>query len=100
MAGNRFSFDATVWEHDGPTSWYFLSLPESDADDIDARFGHRSAGFGSIRVAVSIGATRWTTSIFPDTKRGTYVLPVKKAVRAAEGLSHGTEARVELEVLL
>lgn len=100
MTGNRFTFTATVWEHAGPTSWYFLSLPEPATDDIDARFGHRAAGFGSIRVAVAIGATRWTTSIFPDTKRGTYVLPVKKAVRVAEGLTDGTDARVELEVLL
>ncbi len=100
MAGNRFSFDATVWEHVGPSSWYFISLPESHSDDIDAMFGHRAAGFGSIRVAVAIGDTRWMTSIFPDTKRGTYVLPLKKAVRVAEGLADGSVARVELEVVV
>ena len=38
MDGNRFSFNATVWEHVGPSSWYFVSLPESDADDIDEAF--------------------------------------------------------------
>ena len=100
MVGNQFEFDATVWEHVGPSSWYFVSLPESQSDDIDAMFGYRAAGFGSIRVAVAIGDTRWTTSIFPDTKRGTYVLPVKKAVRVAEGLADGSVARVELEVIV
>ena len=80
-------------------AWHFVSLPEADADDIDDDFGHRSAGFGSIRVQVTIGATRWRTSIFPDTKRGTYVLPVKKAVRIAEGLHAGGMATVELEIV-
>jgi hypothetical protein len=99
MAGNRFEFDATVWEHNNTGAWHFVSLPEPDADDIEEMFGHSAAGFGSIRVDVTIGSTRWQTSIFPDTKRGTYVLPVKKAVRAAEDLVAGSTARVVLEVI-
>lgn len=96
---SRFSFSAVVWEHDGMAAWFFLSLPEAVTDDIDQAFGHRAAGFGSIRVEVAIGDTRWKTSIFPDTKRGTFVLPVKKSVRVAEGLGAGTVAKVTLEVL-
>ncbi len=99
MDAYRISFEAEVWEHIGPTSWYFLSLHESDADDIEAMFGHRAAGFGSIRVEVTIGATQWATSLFPDNKRGTYILPLKKAVRSAEGLSVGSTTRVQLEVV-
>jgi hypothetical protein len=49
---------------------------------------------------VTIGSSRWRTSIFPDKQRATYVLPVKKAVRAAEGLAHGVTADVELVVVL
>jgi hypothetical protein len=99
MTSPQFSFDAEVWEHHGPGSWHFLSLPEDAADDIEEMFGHRAKGFGSLRVDVTIGATRWSTSIFPDSKRGTYVLPVKKAVRAAEDLSVGSVARVDLAVI-
>jgi hypothetical protein len=91
-----FSFDAEVWEHDGPAAWFFVSLPEPTADEIEDFAGQGAAGFGSLRVEVSIGRTRWRTSIFPDTKRGTYVLPLKKAVRLAEGLDAGTRVRVEL----
>ena len=69
-------------------------------DEIDARFGHRAGGFGSVRVEATIGATTWQTSIFPDTRRRTYVLPVKKAVRAAEGLADGSSADVTLVVLV
>jgi hypothetical protein len=96
----RFSFDAEVWEHDGPGSWHFLDVPPADADDIDERFGRNAAGFGSVRVEVTIGSTTWQTSLFPDKKRGTYVLPVKKPVRVAEGLGPGSTVAVELVVLV
>jgi hypothetical protein len=56
-------------------------------------------GFGSLRVEVAIGSTTWRTSVFPDTKRGTYLLPVKKQVRAAEGLVEGSVCSVELTVV-
>lgn len=94
-----FSFDAEVWEHHGQGAWHFVSLPEPIADDIEAEYGHRAKGFGSLRVEVSIGATRWRTSIFPDNKRATYLLPVKKAVRSAKDLSAGSVAQVELRLL-
>jgi hypothetical protein len=99
MAPARYEFDAVVWEHDGSAAWHFVSLPETVADDIEAAFGHRARGFGSLRVEVTVGATRWQTSIFPDSKRGTYVLPVKKPVREAEGLVDGSAAQFRLELL-
>jgi hypothetical protein len=92
-------FDAELWEHDGNAAWHFLSLPEPVADDMEAEYGHRAAGFGSLRVEVTIGATTWRTSVFPDTKRRTYVLPVKKAVRTAEGVAAGDTVTVELAVI-
>jgi hypothetical protein len=95
----RYTFSAEVWEHDGSGTWHFLSLPELVADDIEEQFGHAAKGFGSLRVEVSIGGSRWSTSIFPDKKRATYVLPVKKAVRAAEGLMAGDTAEVALRLL-
>lgn len=94
-----FEFSATVWEHDGDAAWHFLSLPEAVADAIEARYGGRAGGFGSVRVEVTIGATTWCTSVFPDRANRTYVLPVKKAVRAAEDLREGSATRVSLTVL-
>lgn len=100
MGRSRFSFTAEVWEHDGPAAWHFVSLPETVADEIEATWGHRAAGFGSLRVEVTIGKTRWSTSVFPDRKRGTYVLPLKKAVRVAERLAAGKPAKVGLVVVV
>ena len=95
----EFAFTAELWEHEGPAAWHFVSLPEDVADEIEATYGHRAAGFGSLRVDVTIGATRWSTSIFPDRKRGTYVLPVKREVRIREGLAAGVKAEVSLAVI-
>jgi len=94
-----FSFEATVWEHDGDAAWHFVSLPEDVADEIAERSAGRRRGFGSVRVEVTIGASTWHTSLFPDGRRGTYVLPVKRAVRTAEGLAAGSSADVELRLL-
>jgi len=93
------TFDAEVWVHDADAGWHFLSVPEAISDDLEATFGHRAAGFGSLRVDVRIGSSRWQTSLFPDAKRAVYVLPLKKAVRTAEGLVVGTTATVQLDVI-
>lgn len=95
------TFSAEVWQWDARTSdgWFFVSLPDELADQIDAEFGHRAAGFGSLRVDVTVGTSRWQTSVFPDAKRKTYVLPLKQAVRTKEGLVAGGRATVSLTVI-
>jgi hypothetical protein len=94
-------FIAEVWQWDARKSdgWFFVSLPPDLADDIDAEHGHRAKGFGSLRVEVRIGTTTWHTSIFPDTKRKTYVLPLKKSVRTSERIQAGAKAEVTLQVI-
>lgn len=93
------TFEAEVWLADAAASWHFISLPGELSQEIRAGVDPSRPGFGSVRVEVSIGGTRWRTSIFPDTKRGTYLLPVKQAVRRAEGLAAGDEATVTLRAL-
>ena len=99
MPAPRFSFQAEVWEHDGAAAWFFVSVPTSVADDIAELSLGRERGFGSVRVEATIGATRWCTSLFPDGGRGTYVLPLKKAVRRAEDLAPGSTAAVVLTIV-
>ena len=94
-----FSFDAELWAWEAQASWYFVTVPTEISDEIGARFATRAAGFGSIRVEVSIGASTWRTSVFPDKKRGAYVLPVKKQVRTKESIDAGDVASVGLTVL-
>jgi hypothetical protein len=58
----------------------------------------RRRGFGSVKVAVTLGESRWRTSLFPN-KDGSWFLPIKKPVRVAEGLDEGEPFEVELELL-
>ncbi|HST80243.1 MAG TPA: DUF1905 domain-containing protein [Kineosporiaceae bacterium] len=93
-----YRFEATLWVAQGNGAWHFVSLPDHEADEILARAGSPGRGFGSVRVSVTIGGSSWDTSVFPDSKRGTYVLPIKKAVRMAERLTEGDVVTVGLEV--
>ena len=43
---------------------------------------------------LTVGRTVWRTSILPSNSDKTYVLPIKKAVRQAEGLKIGGTATV------
>lgn len=91
-------FDAELWRWEGDAPWHFLTLPGDLSDDVRGRPG-APRGFGSVRVRVTVGGSTWSTSLFPDSKRGAYVLPVKKAVRVAEGLEPGDVVKVSLELI-
>ena len=76
-----------------------MTLPHDVADDIDGITGDTRRGCGSVRVEVAVGSTTWRTSIFPDTKSASFVLPVKKAVRLAEHLDDGSPVAVVLALV-
>jgi len=98
--GPTFTFTTTLWNTESMNSWVFVSLPVDQSADIrDLTDGLRT-GFGSQRVLVSINGSRWATSIFPESATGRFVLPVKKAIRQAEGIDVGDTATVTVELVL
>lgn len=98
-----YSFTAAVWRYSGDNPWYFVTLPFDVSDDItdvvDGRSGQRARGFGSVRVRVTVGATTWDTSLFPDSKAKSYVLPIKKQVRTSERLDDGVSTTVTISLI-
>lgn len=93
------AFDAEVFRWEARTQdWYFAAVPDEVSADI-REIPRMPRGFGAVRVTATIGATTWTTSIFPDAGRGVYVLPLKQAVRRAEGIGADGTVAVRLEVL-
>ena len=91
-------FSAALWRWQAQSGWFFVTLSE----DASALVGERPRpprGFGSVRVRATVGETSWTTSVFPDSESGRYVLPVKKAVRSAGDVDEGDTVDVILEVL-
>lgn len=94
-----FEFTAPLWRYPGADGWHFVTVPQDVSADISELADGVKRGFGSVRVAVTVGGTSWRTSVFPDSKSGTYLLPMKKAVRAAEQLEAGDDCRVRVEIV-
>jgi hypothetical protein len=96
-----FEFDAElwVWEARRDDSWTFVTVPPDFAEDVAELAAGPRRGFGAVRVEVRIGTSIWRTSIFPDKARGSYVLPVKQAIRRAQSLGPGDVVRVSIELL-
>ncbi len=96
------AFDAELWRWDArrSDSWVFVTLPADESDEIRRLAdGGPRRGFGSVRVSATIGDSTWTTSIFPDSASGCYVLPLKRSVRTAEDLDVGEVATVTVELI-
>ena len=103
MADAGFTFTAPLWrwearrESSDAGSWCFVTLPHEVADEVRERAGE-PRGFGSVRVRVEAAGQSWDTSVFPDSGSGTFVLPVKKAVRVAADVGEGDDLTVTLQV--
>ena len=89
-------FNGAIWYWRGPAPFYFVTVPAEQCRALRAIAGHVTYGWGMIPATVRIGATEWTTSLFP--KDGGYIVPIKDKVRKAEGLAEGDTVTVHLAV--
>lgn len=74
------------------------AVPAEESAELEALSSLVTYGWGMIPVEATIGFTRWTTSLFP--KDGRYVVPLKSAIRTAEGIGIGDTVSVRLGVAL
>ena len=99
---DELEFEAELWRWDArrADTWTFVTVPPALSAEIrDRAAALPPAGFGSVRVRVSIGSSSWATSVFPAGPER-YDLPVKRGVREAQDLGVGDRVRVRLEVLV
>lgn len=96
---SRYAFNAKMWVWPGgEAQWRFVTVPK----DVSAKIKKTvkvKRGFGSVRVEAKVGKTAWRTSIFPDSKSGTYVLPMKAQVRRAEAIEDGDVVLLKISTL-
>ena len=92
----NLEFSGEIWFWRGPAPWYFVAVPDEECRALEATSTLVSYGWGMIPVTARIGATGWTTSLFP--KDGRYIVPVKAGVRKAEELEMGDTVTVRLAV--
>ena len=93
----EWSFQGLVVYWRGPAPFYFVALPEDVVDDLAPVANELTYGWGCIPVEATIGDTDFTTSLFP--KDGGFLLPVKVAVRRAEGIDVDDVAQVRVAVV-
>lgn len=92
----RLEFEGTVFTWRGPAPYFFVAVPDDESAAIAEVASALTYGWGVIPVAVRIGRTRWTTSLFP--RDGRYLVPLKVAVRRAETLDEGDPVSVLLDL--
>lgn len=85
-----------IWHWKGPAPHHFVTVPEEDCGALEALSPAVSYGWGMIPVAVRLGGTTWTTSLFP--KDGGYIVPLKADVRRREALEVGDVVTLRLTV--
>ena len=90
------AFDGEIHYWRGPAPYHFVALPVDDALAVEAVAESVTYGWGMVPVAVTIGETTWTTSLWP--KDGSYVVPLKDKVRQAEGIELGMVVTVRLAI--
>jgi hypothetical protein len=84
-----FKIKEEMWLYPGLTPWHFITINSKISKKIREVHKGPRRGFGSVRVEATIGKTTWNSSIFPDKKSGTYLLPIKASVRSKENLYAG-----------
>lgn len=98
MVKTKFTMKSKVWFYPGKAGWYFLTLAKEPSKAIRRTFGPLARPWGSLPVTVTIGRTKWETSIFPDKKAGAYLLPLKADVRKKEQVDEGD--RIKFSVVI
>lgn len=81
-------------------SWHFVLLPKGLSQNLKVFFAGAEGGFGSLPVEVTVGQTTWRTSIFPESKKGAFLLPLKAAPRKKERIFAGDSVCFVLKILI
>jgi hypothetical protein len=91
----RIEFTGAVFEWRGPAPFFYVAVPDAESAEVRAVASAVTYGWGMVPVTARIGGTEWRTSLFP--KEGRYLVPLKDAVRKAEGIGAGDTVAVRLE---
>ena len=91
----ELEFTGEVVEWRGPVPYLFVPLPPEAADLVD-EVKADVVYWGVVPVRAWIGDTEFTTAMFP--REDTWFLPLKVAVRRAQGLDLGDVVDVRMQV--
>lgn len=87
-----FEGEVVVWR--APAPYVYVEMPEPVSADLKEAT-RELVYWGQVPVCVRIGRTEFATALFP--KDGRYLVPVRAAVRRAEGIEPGDVVTVRLQ---
>ena len=89
-------FTGQVIEWRGPAPYLFVPMKRDDSEDVK-QLARGVAYWGQVPVVVVIGATEFTTAMWP--KDGRYLVPIKLAVQRSERIHRGDRVRVRVRIV-
>ena len=95
---NQIKFRAKLWKYQGKVAWYFFTIPYEESVHIKYHNAFRKKGWGSVPVLVKLAKSEWKTSVFPESKSGCYILPIKAEIRKVNGIKEGDYFDVIVEL--
>ena len=101
MSGNstlQFQFEAEVIHWRGPSPYFFAPIPAQHGEEIKKVAKFATYGWGVIPVKATIAGVTFGTSLFP--KDGSYLLPLKDAVRRKCNLTAGDPISASIAIRL
>lgn len=90
----KLTMTAEVVEWRGPAPYVFAPVPAELTEEVRRIAQELSYGWGVVPVRVRVGASLWTTSLFP--RDGGYLVPLRMKERRAEGVELGDSIELEL----
>ncbi len=94
--GLKYEFTGKPWRYNSPGGWIFISLPGNMAKKIRNNFKNEEEGWGRLKATAKIGNSAWKTAIWFDTKKQTYLLPLKADIRQKESIEIDKKTNVIL----
>lgn len=90
----KYEFSARVWRYASSGGWYFVSLPIKMAKEIRTHLKWQEQAWGRLKATAKLGDEQWETAIWFDTKKSTYLLPLKAEIRKKKKLVTGNTIKV------
>jgi hypothetical protein len=87
-----FRSEVVYWR--GPAPFYFVRVPSKEVDSVTRISRQITYGWGVLPADVTIGGFEFYTALFP--KDGSFLVPLKKAVREHLGINLGEDVLVKL----
>ena len=83
----EISFEASVIYWRGPAPFFYAPIPGEHIEAVREAARIATYGWGCVPVEAEVGGVAFTTALFP--KDGTYLLPLKVAVRRKTNITAG-----------